>query len=247
MDLSKLLTILIPTHITPFAPSTEIIENTIKSISMFENIDNCKCIIGCNMNRDKPLISEQYLHNLCCIKNVFDTEIYNVINGQQRKNFLNIIKRVKTPYLFFVEHDWKFVEYLDISLLLSTMDKYKFINTIYFNKRPNICLKYPPCGDFILKPEPRVTEIPLLKTSKWSNNPNITRTSKWKEWMPIVEKAPLDTSNPRKQVEPPLHYLYINQINTLGFDEAHALWGMYSYGTMNNNRMVEHMDGSKRY
>ena len=239
------ITILVPTHLVPSAPSTRVIEATLLSLSQIRAIYDCRCIIGFSFSSKEQGRSVGYINNLMNIKSAFNTEVFPVIEGQQRANFLNIIKRVETPYFLFWEHDWDLIEIPPITKIVKAMDKYKFINTIYFNKRNNVCLKYPPCGDFILEPEPRVKEIPLLKTSKWSNNPNVTRTSKWNEWMPIVEKAPLDRSNPKKQVEPPLHFLYMNQIKVFGFERAHALWGMYSFGELSKNKMVEHQNGNK--
>lgn len=241
------LTILIPTNLVPSAPSTRVIGATLLSLSQIKEIYGCRCIIGFSFSSKEQGRSIGYINNLINIKSAFNTEVFPVIDGQQRENFLNIIKRVKTPYFLFWEHDWNLLETFSLKKVIKAMNKYKFINTIYFNKRPNIMKPYP-CGDFILKPEPRVTEIPLLKTSKWSNNPNVTDIRVWKDWWyKEVISAPLDTSNPRKQIEPVLHYHYIHDIQTMGFDAAHAKWGMFSYGTMNNNRMVEHMDGSKRY
>ena len=244
--MKDLVTILIPTHVLPSAPSTEVIERTLLSLSQIREIYDCRCIIGCDYSTNHQ-ISQHYLHNLCNIKCAFNVEICVIANGQQRANFLNIIKKVTTPYFLFFEHDWSLVEVPPIKKIVKVMEKYKFINTIYFNKRPNLALKYP-CGDFILEKENRIKEIPLLKTSKWSNNPNISRTSKWQnEWMKIVERASLNRNNPRKQVEPPLHYLYMSHIEELGFEEAHKLWGMFSYGELGKNKMVIHIDGSRRY
>lgn len=235
------LTILIPTHTLRSAPSVKVIKQTISSLESFLELQKYRVLIGIDTWTSSADITQEYIENINNLQigtSVFPPEG----EAGQRANFLNLIKQVTTPYFLFIEHDWVFVENPPMDKIIKVMDKYDFINTIYFNKRPNLPLPYP-VGDFILKPEPRVTEIPLLKTSKWSNNPNITRTSKWKEWMPIVENAPLNRNYRRKQVEPPIHHLYIKQIQQLGFDEAHSLWGMYSYGKLSQNKMVRHLDG----
>ncbi len=246
MNLKNNITIVIPTHIIPTSPKTSIIEKSINSLATLNELHNCKCIITCDINSAKSKISMKYLQNLQNIKSPFNTEISYVVDGQQRMNFLNGIKKVNTDYMLFWEHDWIFIQKPDLTKIIKAMNKYKFINAIFFNKRDNIIKPYP-CGDFILEPETRVKEISLLKTSKWSNNPNIARISKWWEWLDIIENADLNKNNPRKQIEPPLHHKYIKEIKKLGFEIAHSKWGMYSYGKLNKNKMVEHLDGSKRY
>jgi len=250
------LTILVPTHSIPSIPKTAVIKQTLQSIFSFKELIECRCIIGYGTHTKPTKLEIKYHTNLIELKKEFPViEVLLCSYAQQRKNFLNIIKRVETDYFLFIEHDWIFVERLNFNKLIDVMDKYKFINTVFLNKRNNRPLPYPPCGDFILKPEPRVVEIPLLKTSKWSNNPNITRTSVWKDWWyDEVYNAPLNKSNPRKQIEPILHYHYMRDmgitdlhninINKLDFETAHAKWGMYSYGKIGENKMIEHMDGS---
>ena len=253
------LTIVIPTHITPSAPKTDILKASLTSLATFEEIHGCKCVITCDLDINEPEKSHGYIQNLMDLDFPFNIEITIVQNGQQRANFLNGIKRVSTPYMLFWEHDWRFYSNLDLSFtkLIEVMNKYKFINTIFFNKRPNISLPYS-CGDFILIHDFRVKEVPLLKTSKWSNNPNLSRISTWNEWwIPLLENAPINRSNPRKQVEAPLHYAYMKDMGVtnlqdvnpkkLHFLKAHDKWGMYSYGRKEHNKMVLHMDGNRSF
>jgi len=256
------ITIVIPTHIIPSAPKVKILKATLVGLSSFKDLHGCKCIITCDTDSTKPDISNEYLSNIKKLKSDFDIQVTYIIDGQQRANFLNGIKKVKTPYMLFWEHDWSLIKFkhhgIDFRQLTDIMDKYKFINTIYFNKRPNITLPYPPCGDFILKHDYRIKELPLLKTSKWSNNPNLSRISVWKNWwIPLLESAPIDKSNPRKQVERPLHFAYMKDmgikdihnidINKLHFEKAHNKWGMYSYGKKGQNKMVQHLDGNRSF
>jgi hypothetical protein len=124
------------------------------------------------------------------------------------------------------------------------MDYYRQISTVYFSKRDNI--EGAKMGDIseILQSGP-ISSAPLLKTNRWSNNPQLCRRSKWDEWMPIVEAAPLawPGQKPSKQIEPALHFKYLDEIKKDGFDKAHDRWGMYVYGKIEDKAMVHHLDG----
>lgn len=255
--LKNKLTIVIPTHIIPSAPDVSILKASLNSLATYEDLHGCNCIITCDIDISNGEIAYEYLLNIEKIKTPFNVILSLVINGQQRANFLNGIKQVQTPYMLFWEHDWRFYANAEprFKELIEMMDKYTFINTIFFNKRNNVELPYP-CGDFILIHDYRIKELPLLKTSKWSNNPNISRISTWKNWwIPLLESAPVDKSNPRKQVEAPLHYAYMRDMgitnlqnidkNKLHFLKAHDKWGMYSFGKKGQNKMVLHMDGNR--
>lgn len=248
VNMKDKITIVIPTHVLPTAPSTEIIEETLSSLTQIKEIEGCECIITCDtpssFDADR---AANYLKNLSEItetNDFFEIAISVVIDGQQRANFLNGIEKVKTPYFLFMEHDWCFIETPNITKLVEAMDNHKKINVVYFNKRRNI---ERPKLEFVLKPDKEITELPLLKTTKWSNNPNLTRTSKWaNEWLEIVKHAPLYRGDPKKQIEPILHGIYKQQIINEGFDSAHSKWGTYSYGEIGKNHMVIHIDGSQR-
>ena len=239
------LCILIPTHILPSAPATKIIQTTLNSLAEIKDLQGCDCFINCDLDTTKKEIGLQYIKNLNKLSSPFNIRVSYSENAQQRFNVLNLIynKWCYYKYFLFIEHDWIFIELPPLNKIMEVMDKYPQINVIYFNKRPNLQIPYP-AGDFILEPATEITELPLLKTSKWSNNPHIVRSAVWKKWWySELQNAPINRANPRKQIETILHYHYIQDIQERGFAQVHAKWGMYSYGELNKNKMVEHLDG----
>ena len=71
----------------------------------------------------------------------------------------------KTPYLFFLEHDWIFLNNIThtINDLIKCMDKYIEINCILFNKKSNKIFS----NQSIKETQ---YEIPLCLTNRQSNN-----------------------------------------------------------------------------
>jgi len=235
------LTIVMATHFIPSAPDTRIIEETIRGMETMPELDGCRCIIGYDMPAEQNQQHRAYYNNLKNIKCKYPIEVFIKINAQQRMNFMNVIRRVTTKYFLFMENDWLFIEPPNWNSLFNVMDNHEEVSTVYFNKRPNIIHK----NEQYLIPVV-IEDLPLLKTSKWSNNPYLARTSKWfDEWLPALLKAPLDRREPLVQIENILHYKYLAEIATEGFEQVHSRWGMYSYGELNKNKMVLHLDGSE--
>ena len=237
------LTILVPTHFVPSAPSTHIIEATLRSLESFSELHECKLHINYDMPGAPKRIYWEYYLNIKSLSTVFNTTVTYVQMAQQRTSFTTLIRNVRTPYFLFVEHDWIFIERPSFEGIIKAMDNHPNINVVYFNKRPNI----PHIYEEYLVSDKTIHEVPLLKTSKWSNNPNVGRMSKWREdWLRILDRSPIDRQNPRKQIEPYIHNLYKQQISKNGFEEAHKRWGCYSYGECGKNEMVKHLDGNRR-
>lgn len=235
-NLKNDLTILIPTHFIVSAPGTDLIEATISSLNT-EELEGCRCIINYDIPAEKSFSQLKYKENLEKIKTPFKLEVYSTVGGQ-RKSFLNMIDMVKTKYFFFLEHDWKFLKEVCFSSIIDLMKEQPGINQISFNKRDNENVG----SDFVLKPAGY--NIPLLKTSRWSNNPKISRTEKWiKDWRPLIVKNKNKLKKKRGQVEF-IMLTYWKDIKEKGFDEAHKEWGCYLYGNMNDTQMIEHLDGN---
>jgi hypothetical protein len=164
--------------------------------------------------------------------------------ARQRKLFLSLIRACTTDYFLFWEHDWTWKVLPNIAGLVSAMDADKSISAVYFSKRDNVAGAKMGDNSEMLQDVPN-SPVPLLRTNRWSNNPQLCRRSKWDEWMPIVESAPLSWpgQKPSKQIEPALHFKYLDEIKRDGFDKAHDRWGMYVYGKIGDKAMVHHLDG----
>lgn len=239
MKLKDKVTILIPTHFMKSAPSTKLIERVLKCIN-FPEFEECRCIINFDMPIQKKENHLKYEKNLEELKSskFFDIEVYSTVGGQ-RKSFLNLIDKVTTEYFLFVEHDWEFKEHPDFNKIVGLMDRHKEVNYILFNKRKNEKI----LGDWILE-DAKYEDVPLLKTTRFSNNPYIARTSKWiNSWRHLVIKDKSRLKKPRGQVEY-IMFDYWKEIKNKSFSEVHKNWGTYLYGEMGRPPVVYHLDGN---
>ena len=239
-SLKSKVTVLIPTNWVPSCPGTKLVETVIKSIERIPALDGCRCVIGYDVPKENTEQHKEYARNLLRIQSKLNIEVKCFVNAQQRKSFLSLIRECKTDYFLFWEHDWDFKIVPDLAGVVETMNRNETVNVVYFSKRDNI--NGAKMGD---KQEILSPGSGMLKTNRWSNNPHLCRRSKWNEWMPIVEKAPLQWpgQKPSKQIEPALHFKYLEEIERDGFEKAHARWGMYVYGKIGDKAMVRHLDG----
>jgi hypothetical protein len=98
-----------------------------------------------------------------------------------------IIKQVTTPYFLFLEHDWIFIDKFNINFtnLITAFENHNFINSVWFSKDDNSLrgFEIETDVDGVVTPferETRVSEVDLITTCRWSNNPVIFRLSKIK-------------------------------------------------------------------
>lgn len=124
--------------------------------------------------------------------------------------YIRAVKMCKTDYLFFLEHDWIFLDNIThtIQELIKFMDNNKDINCILFNKLKNIPTSFQSIN-FLKK------EIPVCLTSRQSNNPNILRISHAKEVrLPLINEEGCS-------IHKGIHYY-----NLLGFKLPHKCGGI---------------------
>ena len=162
------------------------------------------------------------------------------------------IELCKTPYLFFLEHDWIFLSNITHSLsdLTNLMNDHNDINCILFNKMYNI-----PSNDQTI--QYFNYSVPLCLTNRQSNNPNLLR----------IEHALKIRYNLIKNegcsIHPCIEYKYkfnngLELPNYCGGIECELcvfcdknvnninLLGTYLYGSYNMKPTIIHTDGCNR-
>ena len=249
MNLEKYLTISIPTHILPSAPSTEVIEKTICSIrSNFIGVEKCKFVIYCD-SREESSVKDLYIKNLNNIKNI---RVVDTLRSSLQENYLKGLIDSVTPFVFCCEHDWIFLREVDTPKLIKAMVKYNFINFVRFNLRNNDELQRDVCDTGGPMPpnwreeavqDLRVTEQPLIKTHSTATHPHVLRRDKFlKDWLAIAETR----GDAVGQIEMNLFRAYTKDISTMGFTSAHKKWGVYNYGAKSDSKIIEHSDGNRK-
>lgn len=252
-DLKDNLTLIMATHCTrplkkhaPLSPpSNKLVTATYGSMfSVFgDDIAACRKIICCDINPNGSERDVRYAQSIerFARQNEF---LFRSFPGVGLFNVLNrIIRRVETPYLFFVEHDWMFRGgRITLPTLIETMEDEPRINAIRLNKRQN----YLNGHDFLMSVDSASRPYPLMRTSSYSNNPSIIRTRTLKgEWLPFCEKSLRRVANrlggSAFGVEEILFKKYVQDIRAQGFHKAHEKWGTYVFGNVGDGPRITHL------
>jgi hypothetical protein len=149
-------------------------------------------------------------------------------------------------YLFLVEHDWQWCKDIDLVSLVQTFEEHDDVNYIRFNKRINIVTMRLTAtkrkgGDLYLTPHPE-TNIPLLATPQYSNNPHIERMSKYRQWCEIVKASNVFVggNGGAGGFEHPLQEQSLDDLEKYGIAERNKMWGTYIYGKVGQPQATRH-------
>lgn len=227
------ITILVPTNLIKTAPNISIIRKTILDLEKHVGLEDAKLIIGMDCKGKGTPRFEEYLAN---IKREFPQhEIMISDKSNIYHNFSKLFNACDTEYCLLLEHDWVFNIPIDFNAIVNVMDKYDYVHNVRFNKRKNIVA----CTDSILVKDDSITELPLTKTTSWSNNPKVMRMSHWTYCDIRLDSSKFNKGN----IEQALYFEYNEDIKSMGFDTASKIWGSYLYGDINNAAVVSHLDG----
>jgi hypothetical protein len=171
------ITVMIPTSPIPSHPSTEIIEETIASVRA--QLPDCEIIIMMDGVRseqqDRAPDYSEYKRRLLWKAN---TEWSNVLpihfneHGHQATITREALKLVKTPLVFFVEHDTPIIGEIDWSgLARVTMSGEAGV--IRLNHEASIL---PEHQHLVINGPADVDGVPLVRTQQWSQRPHLART-----------------------------------------------------------------------
>ena len=246
------ITVCLWTHIinagtdNPYLKNDMLIE-TIRSVKEDIKLDKVKYEIYCDnaMKVQYPELAKIYLNN---IKNML------VEHGLDDLN-IEIVENTGTTLrgnwecavnILFLEHDWKFIYPLDFKKITNTLNKYKEISYLKFNRWPLDGRPYPSHTHWEWRFEPETSftesEIPLSKCSFFSGNPHIMRVEAIKNfYLPELNKrVPLEKSIGKSFLERDIKPITEQDIKKWGHDEALKLWGTYMYGYTPHPSVVEH-------
>jgi hypothetical protein len=163
---------------------------------------------------------------------------------------------IKTEYFLFLEHDWIFLDpnSIDFNNLINAFDSYNFIHSVWFNKDDNQLKGFEIGADVTGRetpygPEDRVNGINLTTTIRWSNNPAVHRTAKYKElFYKYVANQHMDSVHQgSNNVEEALIDNYRKEVLSHHWEEIRDSWGTFLYGKIGEGPFVGHLDASKRY
>jgi hypothetical protein len=267
------------THYSPQAeygdiapPSGSLIEKTISSIQShvvdFSSDIVTDPLIVYNKPKDSHLQAEgaQYEQNIRGVIDDTEIELHTKLNEGLRPALQYALKKTSAPYVMFVEHDWEFLQNIDIRPLLRVFENNSEINYVRFNKWENSVK-----GNDTIVEETASYDIPLCKVSSFSNNPHIARRNPYTDWIENSEPSlghvyrslrrprgsyslrqiwrifknyyVLDKSQVKlfDGIEYVVDTKFENDIRKLGFEQAHSRMGTYLYGGKMSGPYVRHL------
>jgi GR25 family glycosyltransferase involved in LPS biosynthesis len=168
----------------------------------------------------------------------------------------SMVKKIRTPYFIFLEHDWVFLkkDNIDFLSLIDAFNNHNFINAVWFSKDDNVMRGFDIATDIDNNVTPfdlenRVSEVDLITVCRWSNNPAMFRLSKMKEWFELY----IDNGGVGKihqgqhNVEETMIPTYRKIISENKWDDIKDDWGTFLYGNLGEGPYVGHTDASRRY
>ena len=215
---------------------TDLIGGVIKSLYKRINCSNLKHTISLDHDENNDG-SNEYLNNLNKLKDVYPN--LNVIKTNKGiyYSIKNLIESVETDYYLWWEHDWEFKKNMSIQQFVDIMDKYENINYIRFNKRNTVRAA---CDSHLWEANTAKDDMKLTGTSCWSNNPYFGRKSKMMEWYDMMDK---EESNFHPTIELLLQNKMRSDISTFGEKEVEKIWGVYIYGEIGGEQLINHLNG----
>jgi len=222
--------------------------------SLPEEITKCKFLVYYDHN---PNIENPILPLLHYFYNRNRTITYDIkfVKYGLIDTVKTMLQDITTPYFMFLEHDWVFLRKDNINFrsILKAFDKYDFIHSVYLNKDDNNLRGFEICQDKTgatspFQLEDRVKEINLITTCRWSNNPCIHRTSKYKEWYTTyLDSVHNNVGHGQHDVEEVMIPAYRDVISKSNWIDIRDNWGTYLYGNIGEGPYVGHTDASRRY
>ena len=199
MKLEDKIEILIPTHIinadtNPYIEN-KMIEETISSCHSKLKLENAlfKICPDARFEETHPELMKSYYDYLDKVSLRIQKKGINCIVRKQnsktlRGNWEQFIQECEKPYMFFLEHDWKFLCDLDVNKIIQFLEENKNVNYLRLPKMKltntwfnSMCSAQN--WDWICQPVEKQKDIPISRISFMSGNPHFARVSFLKDFV----------------------------------------------------------------
>lgn len=232
------LTIIVTSSYIQSHPKITLIKEVLDSLKLIKYqestvYEKCHIILAHDYNNNPNY--KLYLQNLD--KYLKDEHLNNMqiivrkTHGHLTGNIRNVMKYIKTSFMFVIQHDFPFIRSFDITTVIKDMKENLFLKVIRFNKRMN----WPGGIDRHLKDELYGKQIitndnVYTRTAGWSDQNHICLVSYYKS---IVLKKVNDGQFMER---------ILMRIVTVS---NHEKYGFYIYGKRREERYIEDKDGRK--
>jgi len=251
MNVSEMISVCIPTHIIR-ASSEPYIENQMIAETILQSYKklglkgvNYYIYPDAKFKRTHPELMEKYFAYLESMKQheeFKDININIVYDSREtmRNNWQKFVEEdCQTPYMLFLEHDWGFVQDIDIEKIINTFEKNPSIGYIKFNRFPHDGrmrhLASPQNWDWIYEQDDVLdSDVLLFKITFFSGNPHIARIKKCKEFFipQMMKYCPPELSKGTSHLEKDMkkaELRWIDSFRDCGFSnystDGNKAWG----------------------
>jgi hypothetical protein len=227
-------TIVVTANLIPTFPATDILEDTLDSLSFIKGLEpNTPIIIavdGIEPKMDSPNNKQRLQDWISNVQTMFKCHSnVQILSSSVHLHISNTLRmalnQVSTEFVYIMEHDFPFIKEVDHELLVTSMHESKELQIVRFNKRGNWDRRrdYVDCSHTI-----KVAGMDYI-FAKWSNNNHFT-TKKYYDWL-FQEIGPA----PR----PPEHkMMYMQRHNC-------TLYGQHLYGSKSDGPFLHHINGKR--
>ena len=241
------VTVLMPTSPIGRHPSAELIKDSIRKIRAYPELQDAEIIIMVDGLRDEQshyaFAYEEYKRRLIehcnwdyefqgCLPLIFDEHTHQA--NMTRK----ALALVRSPYVFFVEHDtWPDADIpWDKFFLAMEDERVKCIRLHIFHEVLEV-------HQHLYDTEKQViADVPLIKTLQWSQRPHLACTS-WYRWI-IQKHFPLDA---KTMIEDRMYKFTANAREMWNGWEPYNMWIYAPEGDMTRSRSDDGRQDDPKY
>ena len=228
------LTIIITASVIPSHPDITMIKETMKSLDLI-NHKNSKIILAHDYSDKKEY--KAYLKNLeNYVENMENVQI--VVRddwGHLTGNVRNAMKYVKTKYILLVQHDFPFIQAVDIHKIIEDLKSTPELKYIRFNKRNNNQIsgweKEFNYNNLYNKYQVN-KNYSYISSPNWSDNNHICSTEYYNNVILKISKDKTAMENNLKNIK--RDNKFMNK------------FGPYIFGDLNQKAYINHLDGADR-
>ena len=229
------LTIIITASVIPSHPDITMIKETMKSLDLI-NHKNSKIILAHDYSDKKEY--KEYLKNLeNYVENMDNVQI--VVRddwGHLTGNVRNAMKYVKTKYILVVQHDFPFIQAVDIHKIIEDLKSTSELKCIRFNKRNNNQIigwgKKFNYNNLYNKYQVN-KNYSYISSPNWSDNNHICSTEYYNNVILKISKDKTAMENNLKNIKRDNKFI--------------KKFGPYIFGDLNEKAYINHLDGSGRW
>lgn len=179
------ITVLIPTSPSPLHPSCGMLDETILSVR--ERLPSAEIFVmfdGVRAEQRKRFADYyEYVRRSCAHFNIAQDNILPIVHGEHMHQAMmtwDALKRVRSPFVMFVEHDTPLTGDIPFADILCAMVE-DSLNVMRLHHETHVLDEHAHLYLESVPPRPPAQRTPYVRTMQWSQRPHIARTDFYRD------------------------------------------------------------------